>query len=99
MALVSSEEPPVDVIEVSQVARLLRLVLGIEGEEEVIQELVNIGAVQLRVGLDCAGELAFFEYAGVFCEVAEQQSGEKDVQGVTAGLSGVEIPVDPYPSD
>lgn len=93
MLLGDLEQATVDVRERRQVARLVLGILGIQGVEQVGQELLHVRPVGLGVRPYRGGELLVGEDPGVLSEEAEQQSGEEHVQRMAAMLLVDEVRV------
>ena len=59
-----------------------RLRLGVQRHEQLAQKFGDIGAVNLRVGINRLSERLLWENAGVLGEIAKQEPGEKNIQRV-----------------
>lgn len=76
------EEATIDIRELGEVGRFRCPIWHVEDPEQVCEELVDVGAVQLGEITDCFGELGGLEDPCVFGEETEQQPGEEHIEGV-----------------
>jgi hypothetical protein len=74
------EQAAVDVWEVAQMGGLVAGMRRIECDEQFVEEVGHVGAIELCVATDGVGELVLTEDGGVLGEEAEEQPGEEDVK-------------------